>query len=114
MKKAILKQIRKNGLKVMPDFTASGIWDLKTGIMHELEDLCLTGELQHEFDGWIRYYDTCFKKDYTTFKSNKKSDVLNSWGEKLAKKLKLVFPDVEIHFIGESNKLGIHKPKVIK
>jgi chloramphenicol O-acetyltransferase len=90
------------GVKVMPDFCSSGLWnDSKNGEMIEYEDICISKELQKEFEEWIDFYDTCFKSDYSTFKKGK-SKKLNEVGYELAKKLKLERTDLDVVYIPET------------
>jgi hypothetical protein len=90
-------------LKVMPDFTSSGIWDADTSHMIDYENIPVSKSLAKQFEEWIEYYDTCFKSDYSTFKKNK-SKKLNEWGRELAKKLKAELPKAYIEYRGESEK----------
>jgi hypothetical protein len=92
-------------IKVMPDFTSSGIWLFKPNSdgdgMIDYDELKISKELANEFELWIRYYDTCFKSDYTTFKNKKMADKMNAWGKTLAIKLKRELPKREIWFWAE-------------
>jgi hypothetical protein len=103
-------------LKVMPDFMSSGIWNMewpdKRGLMIGYENLKISKNLIKEFEAWIRYYDTCFKSDYSTFKKNK-SKKLNDWGRQLATKLKKELPTVHVEYVGE-DEMGIFNPEEIK
>jgi len=74
-------------LKVMADFSSSGIWDGETGHMIDHEDLSLDGGLIDEFEKWIYYYSESYKSDYSTLKEGK-AEKLNKWGRELAQKLK--------------------------
>jgi chloramphenicol O-acetyltransferase len=87
----------------MADFSSSGIWDADTGIMICHEDVPVSKKLANEFEEWIKYYDTCFKSDYTTFKKGKLKK-LNEWGRKLAKKLKAEIPKAYVEYRGENEK----------
>jgi len=96
-------------IKVMPDFTSSGIWNDKTGVMIDYEDLPISKQLANEFENWITFYDDCFEEDFTTFKPGKSKE-MNEIGMKLAKKLKEELPNYEISF-WEENESGIIKHK---
>jgi len=85
---AEIKGKKENRLKVMADFSSSGIWDDNTGVMIDYETLCLGDKnIISEFEKWINYYDGCFQTDFYIFKKGK-SEKLNKWGRELAKKLK--------------------------
>ena len=113
------RQIRQQtwAIKVMPDFSSSGIWYFnppeRGDSMANYEDLKITKELADEFEQWIRYYDTCFKSDYSTFKNKKMADKMNKWGISLAKKLKKELPEKEIWYWAEtSSPNSIKKTKI--
>ena len=78
---------KENKLKVMADFSSSGIWDGHTGVMIDYDYIFDCKELADEFHKWIMYYDDSFKKDYSTLKEGT-AEKLNTWGRELAKKLK--------------------------
>lgn len=114
------RQIRQEtwAIKVMPDFSSSGVWYFNPpelgDSMAELEDLNISKELASEFEQWIRYYDTCFKPDYSSFKSKKMTDKMNAWGMALAKKLKKELPKKEIWYWAElfDPKFSLKKTKI--
>lgn len=95
----------------MPDFSSSGIWE-NLGGMIDYEELKLPQELINEFESWIRYYDTCFESDYSTFKKGK-AKKLNTWGIELANKLKKLYPEIPVVYAGEDESM-ILKPIEIK
>jgi hypothetical protein len=94
---------KPKGVKIMPDFSSSGIWDLKDGIMIEHEDLKLSRKLSKEFDEWIYYYDVSHKKDFLGLKKGK-AEKLNTWGRALAKKIKKLHPKLRVEYMGEDEK----------
>lgn len=87
-------------LKVMADFSSSGIWDGETGCMIDHENLPLDDNLIAEFEQWIHYYSESYKKDYSTLKKGT-AKKLNEWGKKLAQKLKAINKEYEIFYQGE-------------
>jgi hypothetical protein len=98
-------------LKVMFDFTSSGIWNGKTGVMIDYEDLKkIPPELIQRFEKWINYFDDSFKSDYYTLKKGR-ARIANSEGLKLAKELKKIYPKYQIEYWGE-NKKGLWKRKI--
>lgn len=102
-----------NKLKVNADFCSSGIWN-EAGHMLDYDNLPvpLDNELIDEFKRWIDYYDTCFEKDFSTFKPGK-SEKLNQWGQELAVKLKeKMGSDWEITYQGEDES-GDWDPKIV-
>jgi hypothetical protein len=92
------------GVKIMPDFSSSGIWNLKDGIMVEHEELKLPKKLSKEFDEWVYYYDVSHKRDFSGLKKGK-ADKLNSWGRALAKKIKELHPKLRVEYMGEDEKI---------
>ena len=97
-------------LRVMPDFTSSGIWgedqDGKETCMVDFDELGISKELEQEFEKWIYFYDSCFDKDYSFFKPGK-AKIVNETGFELAKKLKREFPNTEIWF-WEENTISVN------
>jgi len=99
----------------MADFSSSGIWDNRTGVMRDYENLHvpttkISTNLWAQFVKWIQYYDTCFKKDYSTLKPNK-SKKLNEWGRELAHELHEI-TNVDVYYVGE-DETGILEPEKI-
>jgi len=93
-----------NIIKVMADFSSSGIWECDEkgfGAMIDYCELEISKELAKEFEAWIDFYDTCFEEDYYTFKVGK-AKVMNELGLNLAKKLKKELSNVEIYFCEEN------------
>jgi hypothetical protein len=100
-------------VNVWADFSSSGIWEAhpelppkKQGVggMIDYEELKIPKGLIDEFEQWIGYYDTCFKPDYSGFKSKKMAEKMNTMGLALAKKLKKELPDTEIWYWREMPK----------
>lgn len=104
---------RHRRIKVMADFTSDGIWDMKTGIMISHDELKLPKELCDELYEWMKYYDTCFTSDYTTFGFIRLKK-LNKWGREIAVKLRAFLPSIiTVAYQGE-DETGIWKPEIIK
>ena len=91
------------GVKIMPDFSSSGIWDLKDGVMVEHEELKLPKKLSKEFEEWINFYDESHKRDFSGLKKGK-AEKLNTLGRALAKKIKELYPDLRVVYMGEDEK----------
>jgi hypothetical protein len=96
---------RENKLKVMADFSSSGIWDGHTGVMIDYDYIFDGKELADEFQKWIKYYDESFEEDFSTLKKGT-AEKYNKWGRELAKKLKDKMVDLgtgewEITYQGE-------------
>jgi len=113
---AEVKGYKDNKLKVMADFSSSGIWDGHTGVMVDYDYIFDGKELAAEFHEWIKYYDDSFKKDYSTLKEGK-AEKYNKWGRELAKKLKDKMVNIgtgewEIIYQGEDEN-GIFEPEMI-
>ena len=88
-------------LKVMPDFCSSGIWDYKTGVMVDYEDLSISEELKRAFKDWIEFYDRkcTSKKTYCILKS--KEQILNKKGRELACRLKKELPKTDVYYYAD-------------
>jgi hypothetical protein len=94
-------------LIVMPDFSSSGIWNDHG--MIEFENLNLSEELIKEFEDWIEFYDVeCHDYLDYSFKEEMEEE-LNKRGRELARKLKLLFPDIQIMYRGETKKTMIEE-----
>ena len=96
--------MRYKKLTVMPDFCSSGIWCKNDNYMVDFEELDLPLELISEFESWIKFYDLeCTNhKDYTMYSIKvEKIEELNKRGRELAKKLKLLYPEVQVFYRGE-------------
>jgi len=93
-------------LKIMADFCSSGIWRLDTGGMVDYDKLNLPTELVKEFEEWIEYYDSECTSKITYLVLVKKETSLHNRGRKLAKKIKLLFPNSRIEYWGETVRDG--------
>lgn len=95
--------MKYKSIKIMPDFCSSGIWDNKSGIMIEFEDLAISKKLKKDFENWIQYYDDkcTSKKTYCVLKS--KEQILNNKGRELAHKLKKEHINLEVWYLPEYN-----------
>ncbi|MDO8640095.1 MAG: hypothetical protein Q7R33_00960 [Nitrosarchaeum sp.] len=85
-------------LRVMPDFTSSGIWHNKLGFMIDHEDLGLSKELIVKFEKWINDYDDCFKFFPKDTVNSKKLNVVHKTGLLLARELQTLFPKAKIWY----------------
>lgn len=95
------KNMNKNSLTVMPDFCSSGIWKKNDGSMVDFKELKLSADLIKEFEDWIDFYDRkCHTPRHYSF-LGEKAEELNNRGRVLAKKLKTVYPDIQIFYRGE-------------
>lgn len=95
-------------LKIMPEFSSSGIWDLdRGGTMVDYDKLKLSESLIEEFEGWIKFYDDSFEGEYDHMK--KGSEYLNRKGRQLARMIKSLFPHAVIMYWGEDEK-GLLEP----
>jgi hypothetical protein len=103
--------MKYKSLKVMADFTSSGIWNDEDNVMVDYDELKISPELVKQFEAWIDFYDTCFKSDFFTFKKGK-AKKMNEMGMWLAKELKKEMPKVVIYYWEENNVNG--KYDVIK
>lgn len=91
-------------IKVMADFSSSGLWDEdRNGVMIDYEDLGLLTDLITEFEEWIRHYDMIWTKDYHAMMPGKAKEN-EEMGRKLAKQLKALFPEDHIEFWYENEK----------
>jgi hypothetical protein len=89
-----------NGIKVMADYTSSGLWNLETGGMIDFENLKLPSLLIKALKQWIDYYDGCWTKDYShPIKS--KLPRLNNDGRVIARKIKVLYPKMRVEYWGE-------------
>lgn len=85
----------------MPEFSSSGIWDLdKENLMIDWTDLPINEKLEDEFRQWIRFYDTCWRDQYSEFIPDKAKE-LNDRGLTLARKMKKLLPDTYVEYYGE-------------
>ncbi|MDD5650923.1 MAG: hypothetical protein PHF86_10990 [Candidatus Nanoarchaeia archaeon] len=101
-------------LTVMPDFCCSGIWTNNINSTVEFEDLCLPDELIKEFEEWINFYDyKCHEHDCFTFTDDQNEiKKLNDKGKELAKKLKMLFSDIQIFYKGETSDKMLDKEEI--
>ena len=90
-------------IKVMPDFCSSGIWDYRTGVMIDYEDLSISKDLKKAFKDWIEFYDTkcTSKRTYCVLKS--KEQILNKKGRELSCRLKKELPKTDVYHFAEHN-----------
>lgn len=103
-------------IKVMADFCSTGLWNEDNGgIMIDVEEeLELPLDFTREIDAWIRFYDdVCHEHDKYRFIANKKQvKELNDRGRKIAQKIKVFYPKIEVVYWGE-NKKGVMKEEKI-
>jgi len=86
----------------MPDFESTGLWNQEDrGIMFEFEELYLSEELQVEFLNWIEFYDNNYDFVHSILNQSEKT---NEMGLQLAKKIKELFPDDYVEYVGEDTK----------
>lgn len=112
---AVVKKVISNRLKIMPDFSSSGIWDGNTGVMVDYKYLAIDDALIHEFEKWIKYYENSFENNSFTLKKGR-AEKFNKKGRELAKKLKdkknMGTGKWKIIYQGE-DEIGILKPEII-
>lgn len=84
----------------MPDFCSSGIWDLKTGVMIDEEELKLPRSIALRLRHWINVtYEKCFtKRDYYYRKSPRLWENMNLDGFSIAQDIKKLHPDWRVIF----------------
>lgn len=86
--------------KIMPETNTSGIFNDKLTPL-PFSKLNLPKRLEREFKEWIQFYDNeCHKTKRHIF-VEKKANQLNERGRKLALKLKKLYPESKISYIGE-------------
>ena len=102
----MLDSIKK--IKVMPEFESTGIWDYETDEMLDLLVLDLSENLIHTLDSWTEFYEECFVNNgtYDTMIPDKCLE-LNSRGLEIAKRIKVLYPNIEVVYMGEDEK-GVH------
>jgi len=89
-------------IRIMPDFESTGLWNQEDrGVMFEFEDLYLPKELQVEFSNWIEFYDNNYDLDHSILNQSEK---MNEMGLELAKKIKALYPDDYVEYVGEDSK----------
>jgi len=86
--------------KIMPEANTGGIFDTNLDPI-PFEKLNLPKDLEEEFKEWIKFYDNdCHRTRHYIFKESM-ADQLNERGKKLALKLKKLYPNSKISYIGE-------------
>lgn len=98
-------------LIIMPDIETSGIHNKNLDPL-PFTQFNLPKDLEEEFKEWIRFYnEDCHKTRHFIFK-DEMADELNKRGRDLAIKLKDLYPDTCISYIGEDS-LGYMLIRVI-
>jgi len=104
----MLKKRKFKVIKVMPDFSSSGVWNEgDEGVMIDLEDLEIPQKLKLLFIDWIELYEECWNSSYK-YMNKKKAILIYKRGLQLAKQLKLCYPGTKIIYRGESD-TGLHE-----
>ena len=88
-------------IRVMPDFSSSGLWDEGAGgVMIEIDDLDLPPLLKLLFIDWIDLFEESWDVGYNKM-DTVKCDQLNERGLELARQLKKLYPEKRIFYWGE-------------
>lgn len=88
--------------KIMPDFCSSGIWDAKTGVMVDEEELKLPKSILSRLHHWINAtYEKCHTKEYAGKKDPRVWNKMNLEGFAIACDIKRLHPDWVIYFAFE-------------
>jgi hypothetical protein len=53
-----------NSIKIMGDYSSSGLWDLETGIMVELSELGIPFKLKKRIEKWSKDWDSFFTVNF--------------------------------------------------
>ncbi|MBD3261702.1 MAG: hypothetical protein GF334_08510 [Candidatus Altiarchaeales archaeon] len=94
----------KPGVKIMPDFSSSGIWELHGGAMLEYKDLGVPSRLKKQLKDWIEFHDSkCTERPSYLVKPDMAGE-LNHKGLELAKKVKKIHPDLDVWYWGDLGK----------
>ena len=87
-------------VRVSPDFCSTGLWGEDDGMI-EFNEIDLPADLIKEIKSWIDFYDEECHDDDFNFKDDGVDIELNDRGRRIARKIKLLHPEIEVEYFGE-------------
>lgn len=110
--KAWIKSIK--GIKVMPDFSSTCLWNIKDGMMIYPRELGLSCKIVMALDAFERYYNDVAtgRPSYCVLKRYEVK--LNKMGKKIAQDIKNEKPNLNVWYWGDYSKCKLIKEKITK